>query len=193
MHQKKGECLKLRHVLFFGVCSAFETESYIIHASHGGLFFWGMVLGWASRSRWQHRARTMKIPNPLEEEETVTALIELEPKPLQVEMASGWRLNLETSSSPSFRDAILFWLVMCPHPKQTWSFGCEELSFVADGGSIASPLSLQDFVSNLSASSVTWPFDGGFRPFAHQVGSASDWSGNVLRVPFILAIELGSR
>lgn len=50
----------------------------------------------------------MKIPNPLEEEETVTALIELEPKPHQVEMASGWRLNLETSSSPSFRDAILF-------------------------------------------------------------------------------------
>ena len=105
---KKGECLKLRHVLFFGVCSAFETESYIIHASHGGLFFWGMVLGWASRSRWQHRARTMKIPNPLEEEETVTALIELEPKPHQVEMASGWLLNLETSSSPSFRDALLF-------------------------------------------------------------------------------------
>ena len=73
---------------FFGVCSGFETESYIIHASHGGLFFGGwFLLGWASRSRWQHRARTMKIPNPLEEEETVTALIELEPKPLQVEMA----------------------------------------------------------------------------------------------------------
>lgn len=99
--------LQGRHVFFFGVCSGFETESQFMPVM-AAYFFGGWFLGWASRSRWQHRARTMKIPNPLEEEETVTALIELEPKPHQVEMASGWRLNLETSSSPSFRDAILF-------------------------------------------------------------------------------------
>ena len=103
---QKGECSKA--CIFSCVWSGFETESPFMPVMAAYFFGGWFLLGWASRSRWQHRARTMKIPNPLEEEETVTALIELEPKPLQVEMASGWRLNLETSSSPSFRDALLF-------------------------------------------------------------------------------------